>query len=285
MPSTVRGYKQLLYKIDDRFPKTDDMKISGKRYTLDTQITKLIVYSTCKTKLNITLWTMMPGHAISKKLETWELAPDMNVICLCRYRMSHEWADEWFRLEIEVNRESDTLALRKTPDLHRRWQAFVLADSFPLPLAETVAVTMGFDNLRKEDDMEKILLENESMRYVVKTNEGLLEKTRLSKSQKILLRFNVDNKNNCFCYRFTYRDNGHSRKSMDSKISLEDAFDHEYIAEIGEYFPWIKEQWASMCEDTYWRNTKDGHPVYDFKMKSSSVLYKQMTSDDEDSTD
>ena len=212
MPSTVSRYKQLLYKIDDRFPKTDDMKISGKKYTLDTQITKLIVYSTCKSRLNITLWTMLPGRAISKRVETWEIAPDMNVICLCRYRMENEWADEWFRVEIEVNRESDILALRKTPDLHRRWQAFVLADSFPLPLAETVAVTMGFANLRKEDDMEKILLENESMRYVMKTNEGHLEKTKLSKSQKILLRFNVDMKNCCFCYKFTYRDNGHQQE-------------------------------------------------------------------------
>ena len=285
MPQTVSRYKQLLYKIDDRFPKTDDMKVSGKKYTLETQITKLIVYSNCKTKLNIILWTMLPGAAISKRIETWEIAPDMNVICLCRYRMESEWADEWFRVEIEVNRESDTLALRRTPDLHRRWQAFVLADSFPLPLAETVAVTMGFANLRKEDDLEKVLLENESMRYVMKMNNEHLEKTKLSKSQKILLRFNVDMKNICFCYKFTYRDNGHHRKAMDSKISFEDAFDHQYIGEMGEYFIWIKEQWASMCKDSYWRHTNDGHPVYDFKMKGTNVLYKQMDNDDDDSTD
>ena len=53
MPQRVIKRKQLLYKIDDRFPKTDDMKVSGKKYTLETQITKLIVYSNCKTKLNI----------------------------------------------------------------------------------------------------------------------------------------------------------------------------------------------------------------------------------------
>ena len=57
MPQTVSRYKQLLYKIDDRFPKTDYMKVSGKKYTLETQITKLIVYSNCKTKLNVILWT------------------------------------------------------------------------------------------------------------------------------------------------------------------------------------------------------------------------------------
>ena len=102
-------------------------------------------------------------------VESWEIAPDMNVVCLCRFRQESEWADEWFRVEIEVDRESDTLALRKTPDLHRRWQAFVLVDSFPLPLAETVAITMGFSNMRKEEELEKVVLEDESMRYVMKT--------------------------------------------------------------------------------------------------------------------
>ena len=179
MPQTVSRYKQLLYKIYDRFPKTDDMKVSGKKYTLESQITKLIVYSNCETKLNIMLWSMLPGAELSKRSEAWEIATGLNVICLCRYRMENEWADEWFRVEIEVNQDSDTLALRRTPDLHRRWQAFVLADSFPLPLAESVAVTMGFANLRKEDDMEKILLENESMMHVVKTNNARLEKTKV----------------------------------------------------------------------------------------------------------
>ena len=55
MPQTVSRYKQLLYKVDDRFSTIDDMKVSGKKYTLETQITKLIVYSNCKTKLNIIL--------------------------------------------------------------------------------------------------------------------------------------------------------------------------------------------------------------------------------------
>ena len=121
-------------------------------------------------------------------------------------------------MEIEVDRESDTLALRKTPDLHRRWQAFVLADSFPLPLAETVAITMGFSNMRKEEDMEKVLLEDESMRYVMKTTNKHMEKTKLSKSQKILLRFNVDVKNSSFCYRLTYRNNGHYMTALDSVV-------------------------------------------------------------------
>ena len=73
MPQSVSRYKQLLYKIDDRFPNTDEMKVSGKKYTLETQITKLIVYSNCKMKLNVILWTMLPGAAISKHIETWKI--------------------------------------------------------------------------------------------------------------------------------------------------------------------------------------------------------------------
>ena len=71
MPQSVSRYEQLLYKIDDRFPKTDDMKVSGKKYTLEMQITKLIVYSNCNTKLNIILWTMLPGAEVSKHIESW----------------------------------------------------------------------------------------------------------------------------------------------------------------------------------------------------------------------
>ena len=88
MTQGIRIREQFLYKIDHRFPETDDMKISGKKYTLETQITKLIVYSNCRTKLNIVLWAMLPGAEISKTTDTWEIKPDMNVICLCRYRQT-----------------------------------------------------------------------------------------------------------------------------------------------------------------------------------------------------
>ena len=43
----------LIYIIDNRFPKTGDFKSSGKKYTLESEITKLIVYSNCEKKLNI----------------------------------------------------------------------------------------------------------------------------------------------------------------------------------------------------------------------------------------
>ena len=136
-------------KIDYRFPRKGDFKSSGRKYTLENEITKLIVYSHCETKLNIVLWRMSPEDEIIKTTETWEIKAKMNVICLCRYRMTEEWADEYFRLQIEVHRNTDMLSLQATPELHRRWQMFRLADSYPLPLAETIAITLGVKN---EDD-------------------------------------------------------------------------------------------------------------------------------------
>ena len=43
-----------IYKIDYRFPKTEDLKSSGKKYTLETWVTKLIVYSSRVSKMNVT---------------------------------------------------------------------------------------------------------------------------------------------------------------------------------------------------------------------------------------
>ena len=79
-----------VYKIDHRFPKTGDFKSSGRKYTLESEITKLIVYSNCETKLNIVMWKMSPEEVIVKINETREIKPGMNVICLCRYRMAEE---------------------------------------------------------------------------------------------------------------------------------------------------------------------------------------------------
>ena len=92
------------FKIDHRFPKTGDFKSSGKKYTLESEITKLILNSNCETKLNIVMWKMSPEEVIVKINEAWEIKPGMNVICLCRYRMAKEWADEYFRVQIEVHR-------------------------------------------------------------------------------------------------------------------------------------------------------------------------------------
>ena len=94
-----------VYKIDHRFPKTGDFKSSGRKYTLESEITKLIVYSNCETKLNTVLWRMSYEEEIIKTTETWEIKPEMNVICLCRYRMTEEWADE-YRLKCIVTQTS-----------------------------------------------------------------------------------------------------------------------------------------------------------------------------------
>ena len=140
-----------VYKIDHRFPKTGDFKSSGRKYTLESEITKLIVYSNCESKLDILMWRMSPDEDVMRTTETWEIKPGMNVICLCKYRMAEEWADEYFRVQIEVHRETDTLSLQSTSELHRRWQMFRLADYYPLPLAETVAITLGVKMFRQGD--------------------------------------------------------------------------------------------------------------------------------------
>ena len=79
-----------IYKIDHIFPRTGDFKSSGKKYTLESEKTKLIVYSNCETKFNIKLWRMSQDEDIIKTIEPWEIKPKMNMICLCRYRMTED---------------------------------------------------------------------------------------------------------------------------------------------------------------------------------------------------
>ena len=167
-----------IYKIDYRFPKTGDFKSSGRKYTLESEITKLIVYSNCETKLNIVMWSMSPEEEIIKKTEAWEIKPKTNVICLCRYRMTEEWADEYFRTEIEVHRDTDTLSLQATPELHRRWQMFQLADSYLLPLAETIAIALGAKMLRQGDADRQARIEDESVNHAMTTNAELCRRRR-----------------------------------------------------------------------------------------------------------
>ena len=251
-----------IYKIDHRFPKTGDFKSSGRKYTLESEITKLIVYSNCETKLNIVLWRMSPEEEIIKTTEAWEIKPEMNVICLCRFRMTEEWADEYFRIQTEVHRDTDMLSLQVTPELHRRWQMFRLADSYPLLLAETVAIALGVKMLRQGDAVKQA--RRESVNHAMTTNAELMQKMELSQAQKILLRFNVDMKNSCYCYKMTYRTNGHGNVALGPNLAMDRVWDLQYVEEMGDYFPWIQGQWRSMCEDTYWDNDGDDHPEYDF---------------------
>ena len=209
-----------IYKIDHRFPKTGDFKSSRKKYTLESEITKLIVYSYCETKLNIVLWRMSPDEAIIKTTEPWEIKPKMNVICLCRYRMTEEWADEYFRLEIEVHRDTNMLSLQAIPELHRRWQMFRLVDSYPLPLVESIAITLGVRILRQGNAVKQAKQEDESVNHAITTNVELMQKMELLQAQKILLRFNVDMKNSYYCYKMTYRTNGHDYVAMGPDLDL-----------------------------------------------------------------
>ena len=84
--SSYRGIApSFIYKIDHRFPKTRDLKSSGKKYTLEARVTKLIVYSNEVSKLDVTTWRMSPDEDVAQRTETWVVKPGMNVICLCRY--------------------------------------------------------------------------------------------------------------------------------------------------------------------------------------------------------
>ena len=141
---------------------------------------------------------------------------------------------------------------------------FRIADSYPLPLAETVAITLGVKMFRQGDAIEQARREDESVDHILTTNAELMQKMKLSQAQKILLRFNVDMKNSCYCYKMTYRTNGHGNVALGPDVAMERVWDLQYVEEMGEYFPWIQRQWDSMCEDTYWDNDGDNHPEYDF---------------------
>ena len=102
------------------------------------------------------------------------------------------------------------------------------------------------------------------MDHVLTTNAELMQKMKLSQAQKILLRFNVDMKNSCYCYKMTYRTNGHGNVALGPDLAMDRVWDLQYVEEMGDYFPWIQRQLDSMCKDTYWDNDGDNHPEYDF---------------------
>ena len=173
-----------------------------------------------------------------------------------------------------MNRDTDTLALHPTPELHRRWQMFKLMDSYPMPLEENVAIIVGVNMLRKGDEVAKARQEYESVDHAMKTTMVQMKKTELSHAQKILLRFNVDMKNSCYCYRFTHRSNGHGKVALAADVPMARVWDMQYIEEMGEILPWIQRQWASMCRDTYWDNNGGDHPEYDYDMGISVPYIK-----------
>ena len=106
--------------------------------------------------------------------------------------------------------------------------------------------------LRQGDAVKQARLEDESVNHAMTMNAELMQKMKLSQAQKILLRFNVDMKNSCYCYKMTYRTNGHGNVALGPILAMDIVWDLQYVEEMGDYFPWIQRQWDSMCEDTYW---------------------------------
>ena len=68
--SSYRGIApSFIYKIEYRFPKTGDLKSSGKKYTLETRVTKLIVNSNGLSKVNVITWRMSPDEDVATRTE------------------------------------------------------------------------------------------------------------------------------------------------------------------------------------------------------------------------
>ena len=148
-----------IYKIDHRFPNKGDFKSSGRKYTLESEITKLIVYSTVETIVfidRVNLWMdnsrtpgepHMFGYAVAVR-------KGMNVLCLCWTKDSKEWPEPYQRVTVEL-REPGLICLHPTPDLNYRWQALVVMERSPLSLEETAFIAMGFSYIRRESDVAK----------------------------------------------------------------------------------------------------------------------------------
>ncbi len=97
---------------------------------------------------------------------------------------------------------------------------FRLTDTYPLPLAETVAIALGATMLRQGDAIAKARSEDESVDHAMKTTADLMRKMELSQAQKILLRFNVDMKHSCYCHKMTYRTNGHGKVALAADLPM-----------------------------------------------------------------
>ena len=117
---------------------------------------------------------------------------------------------------------------------------FRLADSYPLPLAETIAITLGVRMLRQ----------GYAVRQARRVREPCYDHEcgALSQAQKILLRFNVDMKNSCYCYKMTYRTNGHGNVALGPDLAMDRVWDLQYVEEMGDYFPWIQRQSTTLTQ-------------------------------------
>ena len=106
---------------------------------------------------------------------------------------------------------------------------FWLVDSYPLPLVETIAITLGVKMMRQGNAVRQARGEDESVNHAMTTNAELRKKMELLQAQKILLRFNVDMKNSCYCYKMTYRTNGHGNIALGPDLAMDRVWDLQYV--------------------------------------------------------
>ena len=182
-----------------------------------------------------------------KEEDRWEIHSGMNVLCLCIKR----YPESVLHLRIAVDCGTDTLIPLATPDLDIRWQSFVLAEEYPLPLGTMAGIKLGFSMLRQEKAAQKAL-EDERVEHAMTTNARLMEKIKLSNAQKMLLRLEVD-PNLCFELNFSSRTyGGHNKKALDSRRELYDVFDYELASWRMDWDDRFMTMWLALDEDTYW---------------------------------
>ena len=171
----------------------------------------------------------------------------MNVICLCIRKLPESVS----YVQIAVDCTTDTLIPLTTPDLDIQWQSFVLADECPLPLSTMSGIKLGFSILRQEKAAQRAL-QDERVNYVMNTNRALMEKIKLSKAQKVLLRLDV-RPSICLNLNFGLRTyGGHNMKALDSRRELYDVFDYELASSRMDWDNRFMALWLALDEDTYW---------------------------------
>ena len=215
-----------------------------KEHSLGIDTTKLIIYSTRGSRL-LMKWLTCGGEVIVE--ERWEIHSGMNVLCLCIRKLPESVS----HAQIAADNTTDTLTPLTTPDLDIKWQSFVLADECPVPLSTMAGVKLGFSILRQERAVQRAL-QDESVNHVMTTNKALMEKIKLSKAQKVLLRLDV-RPSVCTKLNFGLRTyGGHNKKALDSRRELHDVFDYELASSRMDWDDRFMALWLALDEDTYW---------------------------------
>ena len=190
-------------------------------------------------------WQTCSGEVLVE--ECWEIHSGMNVICLCIRKLPESVT----YVQIAVDCTTDTLIPLTTPDLDIQWQSFVLADECPLPLSTMSGIKLGFSILRQEKAAQRAL-QDERVNYVMNTNRALMEKIKLSKAQKVLLRLDVRPSLCLNLTLWTRTCGGHFKKALDSRRELREIFDHELVSSWMDWDDHFMAMWLALDEDTYW---------------------------------